>query len=183
MKLKRFINFINEDLKPEEFERDMEMDEFDSPEDLKKELGEEDLREDDFDFEDDDHDLEEEDFEVDNDDYEEGLERDLVGSAEEEEESVPEEGSEYEGTKKMNQLAEMLGTEVVENKIEYQGKTINFFSETNKFHIGKEKFETPQEVVEYLQSQDVEESSPEVVDEEEMEMELQESRRYIKKFN
>lgn len=173
MKLKRFINFINEDLNPEEFEH--EVDKFDSPADLKKELGEEDLTEDDFDFEDDDHESE-----LDS-DYEEGLEKELVNSIEEEEEEFPEEGSEYEGTRKMRELAEMLGSEVVENKIEYQGKTINFFSETNKFHIGKEKFETPQEVVEYLQSQGVEENSPEVVGEEEME--LQESRRYIKKFN
>jgi len=61
-----------------------------------------------------------------------------------------EEGHEYEGTKLMKELSQKLGTEVVNNSIEYNGKKINFFSETDSFHIDKKKFKTIDEVLEYL---------------------------------
>jgi hypothetical protein len=61
-----------------------------------------------------------------------------------------EEGHEYEGTKLMKSLAEKLGTEIVNNSIEYNGKKINFFSETEAFHIDKKKFKTIEEVLTYL---------------------------------
>jgi len=61
-----------------------------------------------------------------------------------------EEGHEYEGTKLMKNLAEKLGTEIVNNSIEYNGKKINFFSETDSFHIDKKKFKTIDEVLKYL---------------------------------
>jgi hypothetical protein len=73
---------------------------------------------------------------------------------EEEVEETEEEGHEYEGTKKMNELAEMLDAEVVDNKIAYNGQIINYFSETEKFHIGKMKFDTPEEVVQYLDTEE-----------------------------
>jgi hypothetical protein len=69
----------------------------------------------------------------------------------EESELPEEEGGEYEGQKKMAELAEMLGTEVIDNKIEHDGKTINFFSETESFHVDNKKFKTAEEVVNYLE--------------------------------
>jgi hypothetical protein len=56
----------------------------------------------------------------------------------------------YFGKKMMDELAEALGTEVVNNVIEYNGKKINFYSETEKFHVDKKKFSTVEEVLDYL---------------------------------
>lgn len=64
-----------------------------------------------------------------------------------------EEDDEYIGTVMMNQLADSLGVEVIDNKIEYEGHTINFFSEDEKFHIGNKKFDTPEDVVDFLEGQ------------------------------
>jgi hypothetical protein len=65
-----------------------------------------------------------------------------------------EEGGEYLGYTKMKKLALALGLSDndIENGggIEYNGNKINFFSETNKFHIGKRKFNTEDEVVKFL---------------------------------
>jgi len=61
-----------------------------------------------------------------------------------------EEDDEYIGTRLMKELADKLGTEVIDNKIVYDGKTINFYSETEKFHIGNKKFATPDEVINFL---------------------------------
>lgn len=61
-----------------------------------------------------------------------------------------EEGREYEGTKLMKDLAAKLGSEIVNNSIQYNGKKINFFSETESFHIDKKKFKTIDEVLNYL---------------------------------
>ena len=57
----------------------------------------------------------------------------------------------YIGQKMMAELANKLGTEVVDGAIEYNGQKINFYSETEMFHIGKKKFKTPDEVVAYLE--------------------------------
>lgn len=84
-------------------------------------------------------------------------EEDVAPEASEGEEE--EESGEYEGTRLLNQLAEMLGAKVVNNQIDYNGQKINFYSEDEKFHIGKNKFESPEEVVEFLQgSEEVVES-------------------------
>jgi hypothetical protein len=61
-----------------------------------------------------------------------------------------EEGHEYEGTKLMSELAQKLGTEITNNSIDYNGKKINFFSETESFHVDKKKFKTIDEVLSYL---------------------------------
>lgn len=64
-----------------------------------------------------------------------------------------EEGGEYQGQMLLNQLANELGTEVSEDgSINYEGKKINFFSETEKFHVDGKKFSTAEEVVNYLGS-------------------------------
>ena len=64
-----------------------------------------------------------------------------------------EEGGEYQGQMLLNQLANELGTEVDEDgSINYEGKKINFYSETEKFHVDNKKFSTAEEVVNYLGS-------------------------------
>jgi hypothetical protein len=74
----------------------------------------------------------------------------LIGNNMNDEQEEEEEGHEYEGTKLMSDLAQKLGTEIVNNSIEYNGKKINFFSETESFHIDKKKFKTIDEVLAYL---------------------------------
>jgi len=62
-----------------------------------------------------------------------------------------EEGGEYQGQMLLNQLASELGTEVDEDgSVNYEGKKINFYSETEKFHVDNKKFSTVEEVVDYL---------------------------------
>lgn len=62
-----------------------------------------------------------------------------------------EEGGEYQGQMLLNQLANELGTEVDDDgSINYEGKKINFYSETEKFHVDNKKFSTAEEVVNYL---------------------------------
>jgi hypothetical protein len=69
---------------------------------------------------------------------------DMIGMEEEEVESM------YKGTEMMQDLASQLGTKITEDGINYQGKKINFYSEDEKFHIGNKKFNTVEEVVNYL---------------------------------
>ena len=61
-------------------------------------------------------------------------------------EPMEEEGSEYMGVQMLQNLADVLGTEVVDNSVEYNGKKINFYSETEMFHVDKKKFKTAEEV-------------------------------------
>ena len=62
-----------------------------------------------------------------------------------------EEGSEYIGDQKIKELGSLLGTEKNEKgAIVYNGKEINFYSETEKFHVDNKKFSTAEEVVGYL---------------------------------
>ena len=64
-----------------------------------------------------------------------------------------EEGGEYQGQMLLNQLANELGTEVeADGSINYEGKKINFYSETEKFHVDNKKFSTAEEVINYLGS-------------------------------
>ena len=72
----------------------------------------------------------------------------------EEDDQVPEEEEyDYVGNKLMNDLAKKLGTKVVNNEINYNGEKINFYSETEKFHIGKRKFDTLEDVLKYLKTE------------------------------
>jgi predicted house-cleaning noncanonical NTP pyrophosphatase (MazG superfamily) len=67
------------------------------------------------------------------------------------EEDDEEEGYEYIGDQKMKELGSLLGTDKNENgAIVYNGKEVNFYSETEKFHVDNKKFNTAEEVVEYL---------------------------------
>lgn len=63
--------------------------------------------------------------------------------------ATEEEGT-YIGSQMLQDLADALGTEVMDNAVEYEGKKVNFYSETEKFHVDKKKFATVEEVVDYL---------------------------------
>jgi len=162
MKLKRFGQFvdrINEDLRE---------DEFDSPDEFHKELQAQEGHEDDemMDHEDDemmDH------------------EDDEMMSHGEGEEEGEEEGDEYEGTQKIQQLSDALGVPAKGNQIEYKGHKINFYSENEMFNIGKEKFKTVEEVINFVkggESEEVEEMSPDFDEE----TDIVESRKFVKRF-
>lgn len=137
-KLKRYEDFIKES---EETFKTPETSEFD------------DEQFDEVDFEDDidsDMQIDAEDSIIDDDDDVSELRDEIEDDIENDE--IEEEEGEYIGTKLLNELAEKLGVEVVDNKIEYNGMEINFYSEDEKFHIGREKFETVDEVLEFLTS-------------------------------
>jgi hypothetical protein len=62
-----------------------------------------------------------------------------------------EEEYEYEGTKLMKELADKLGAKVENNSINFDGKKIEYFSETGAFAIDRKgKYKTADEVVDKL---------------------------------
>lgn len=65
-----------------------------------------------------------------------GVEYDDTFTQTEEEEGV------YIGTKLMEDLAEELGVEIVDNQINYDGHVINFYSETEAFDVDGESYTT-----------------------------------------
>jgi hypothetical protein len=75
---------------------------------------------------------------------------DEIAETEEESDDMLEEEDEYIGHKLLGELAKKLGTEVVNNQINYDGKKINFYSETEMFHVDKKKFKTIDEVIDFL---------------------------------
>jgi hypothetical protein len=200
MKLKKFNQFIKENL-DREFDdmpgADVTSDDnYDSVEDFKRELGDDELKEDDYVLSDEDddeyHDEESDELEpvdydgeddelepVDYDEEDDNLadvttdEFDGVDSLSSGDEYEEEEAHEYKGTILMKELADKLGEKVIDNQIHYGDKVINYYSETEKFHIGKQKFNTVEEVLDFL-------SPREMTDE--VETEVVESRRFIKKF-
>ncbi len=191
MKLKKFNQFIKEDLDPIDLDSKVDEVGYDSVDDFKKELGEEELGEEDFDHTDDD----DEEFSTEREEEFEETPEDIVREIGEDDEEYDdddddddfeveeeEEGHEYKGNLLMQQLADALGEEVVNNQINYNGQKINYYSETEKFHIGREKFETIEEIMDFLKPQtDVAEETPEFIRGEELEG-VGESRKYIKRF-
>jgi len=71
---------------------------------------------------------------------------------EEDDVETEEETHEYKGNILMKELAEKLGVKVINNSIEYKGQKINFFSETEAFHVGRKKFDTMEEVIDFLKN-------------------------------
>lgn len=53
-------------------------------------------------------------------------------------------------TSKLKELADALGAEVKDGKVEYEGKQIIFPSETEKYHVDNKKFNTVEEVIGYF---------------------------------
>lgn len=195
MKLKKFKQFINEDLDPADVEElqdtEVELDGgYDTVDDFKKEFGDDELDEEDFDHDDSDDDDDDIDFSTEREEEFVEPDGDVVDEigqdvsldddsfddeVKDENFEEEEEGHEYKGNLLMRELADKLGTEVSGNQINYNGKKINYYSETEKFHIGREKFETVEEVLDFLNPQEEE-------NKEELEG-LGESRKYIKRFN
>lgn len=129
MKLKRYNDYVKEDLQPMIDQKEIlssEMDEIDNDMDMDDEV------------------LNSEDDLLDSD------EETYIGNHMDDEEMGEGEGHEYKGTLLMKELADRLGSKVVNNSIDYNGKKINYFSETEAFHVDKMKFETVDEVVDYL---------------------------------
>jgi hypothetical protein len=188
MKLKKFNQFIKENLSEDVVpdERDLELEEpFDNIDDFESALGnskdeEQDgyvEGEEDYSRYEEDDDQDEYDRQVANNaDNFSGDEGTDIGDDGEEEE-----GYEYKGTLLMNELADKLGTQVVNNKIDYNGQEINYYSETEKFHIGKSKFDTIEEVLDFLGTPDTDDSNIEDPIEDSP-VETLESRRFIKRF-
>jgi len=75
--------------------------------------------------------------------------RDMYDDLEEEEEA----GDIYQ--KKLQDLADLLDTEVVNSRVLFGDKEIIFPSETEMYHVDKKKFKTPEEVVKYLNKEEV----------------------------
>ena len=61
-----------------------------------------------------------------------------------------EEAGDYHGSVGMKKIAQALGEEMQGNEIMHDGHKINFFSETEMYHIDKKKFKTPEEVIKYM---------------------------------
>ena len=80
-------------------------------------------------------------------------------------------------TNRLKELSEKLGTEVVDGKIDYNGQTIIFPSETEMYHVGKKKFKTADEVVDFLEG--TENKTQELPEPEE---EIAESKSYKNRF-
>lgn len=121
--------------------------------------------------------------EIDTNQQELGLEDELDNietedSFDDEEEQMEEEGGDIYQSR-LKEVAGKLGVEVEDGKVMYNGKKIIFPSETEMYHVGGKKFKTADEVVNYLESENTE------VPQEEMELELQESKSYktTRKFN
>jgi len=101
-------------------------------------------------------------------------------SDEMDEEGEEEEGHQYVGSKMLAELADKLGVDVVNNSIDYNGKKINFFSETEMYHVDRKKFKTADEVVEYLGAFGGDEESDEVRAEEYSDIEADEEADMMK---
>lgn len=71
-------------------------------------------------------------------------------SQEEEEEEA---GDIYK--KRLEELSDLLGSEVTDGKIIHNGEEIIFPSETEMFHVGKKKFKTADEAAKYILSDKV----------------------------
>jgi hypothetical protein len=105
---------------------------------------------------------------------EETIEGDLPFKEETEEENdgsmedqMEEEGGEYIGQKMMQELSDKLDCPVeADGSINCHGKKINFYSETEMFHVDKKKFSTVEEVVDYIENPGMENAGLETDEEE-----------------
>lgn len=61
-----------------------------------------------------------------------------------------EEAGDYHGSAGMKKIAAALGEELHGNEIVHDGHKINFFSETEMYHIDRKKFKTPEEVIDFM---------------------------------
>lgn len=181
MKIKKFKQFLNlnEELDLEEEESNkpesefLDDTEFDNIADLRSQIGD-----DGFDSDDINDNINNAEEDLDN------LQNNIDNSDNtEEEEGEGQESYEYKGSLLLQELADKLGAEVSDNQINYNGKTINFYSETERFHIGKDKFDSIEEVLDFLNVGADNDTVDNITEEELNNSDVLESRRYIKKFN
>lgn len=96
------------------------------------------------------------------------FEQEFEGGEEEEQEDI------YSG--RLKELAHALGLEsdaVQNNKLEFDGKEIIFPSETEKFHVDRKKFDTVEQVVDYLNSDSSERVAPKLEEEDRIDPEFE----------
>jgi len=127
MKLKRYNDYVNEDLQPM-----IDQEEEILTPDMDNEMDNSEI----IDGEDDLIDSDEETYTGNNMDEEEG-----------------EEEYEFKGTQLLEELANRLGVKVENNQINYNGKKIEFYSETEAFAIDRKgKYKTVDEVIAKLEN-------------------------------
>jgi hypothetical protein len=63
-----------------------------------------------------------------------------------------EEAGDYHGSIGMKKIAKALGGELQGNEIMHDGHKINFFSETEMYHVDRKKFKTPEEVIGFMKN-------------------------------
>jgi len=85
---------------------------------------------------------------------EEGMEPEMAPEAEPEMgfEGEEEEAGDYHGSVGMKKIAKALGGELQGNEIMHDGHKINFFSETEMYHVDRKKFKTPEEVIGFMKN-------------------------------
>lgn len=96
------------------------------------------------------------------------FDQEFEGGEEEEQEDV------Y--SSRLKELADALGLEsdaVQNNKLEFDGKEIIFPSETEKFHVDRKKFDTVEQVVDYLQGGSTERVAPKLEEEDRVDPEFE----------
>lgn len=79
-------------------------------------------------------------------------------------------------SRRLKELAQALGLEsdaVQNNKLEFDGKEIIFPSETEKFHVDRKKFDTVEQVVDYLQGGSTERVAPKLEEEDRIDPEFE----------
>jgi hypothetical protein len=77
---------------------------------------------------------------------------------------------------RLKELAQALGLEsdaVQNNKLEFDGKEIIFPSETEKFHVDRKKFDTVEQVVDYLEGGSSERVAPRLEEEDRIDPEFE----------
>ena len=128
MKLKKYNQYIKEDLTPMSAEAENDMT---GEIEGERKVGQDELMDDEF-------------MDYDGDDASTLPGNNMSDDQEEEE-------YEYEGTKLMKELADKLGAKVENNSINFDGKKIEYFSETGAFAINRKgKYKTADEVVDKL---------------------------------
>jgi hypothetical protein len=71
---------------------------------------------------------------------------------------IEDNGGEYVGDVLLKELAEKTGGVLEGNSVTVDGKKIDFFSETEAFHVDGEKFKTVDEVISHLDNRTIKES-------------------------
>lgn len=124
------------DMDDEDMDTDLDMDDEDMDAEVDMDDAEVDMDDEDMDTE------------VDMDDEDMGTD---LNMDDEDEAEMPSDYSGVDSEKKLFDLAQMLGVEVVDNEVKFGDQVVNYYSETGNLHIGSKEFETAKEAADYLQ--------------------------------